>query len=355
MTHAPVVLYFGEADTPPPTVLESFVTEHGMVLVHLNETSAVLDRANRSFPACLVLDASGSVETALELCRRIKADPFTSIIPVATFVPSVPAGLSSRGLEAGADEVLREGLTERELELRLDLLLRRAARDVSVHPTTRLPGTVQIERDLAGRIASGAPFAVCYADLDHFKEFNDRYSYAQGDRIILLTARILRDVVRALAPDGFVGHIGGDDFIFSVGMEHVDEVCSEILALFDEIIPYQYSEADRTAGYFLGQDRRGTLHRVPLMTLSIGVITNRLGQFDHPAQLGERAAEMKAFAKTLPGSVYVVDRRAPASRGLASDESPPPAPGPDRPVDSPEPSGPGSTQTVEPNRERNPN
>ncbi|TVR58750.1 MAG: diguanylate cyclase [Gemmatimonadales bacterium] len=322
MKHAPTVLYFGGPHSVPPAVLQAFVENHDMVLVRQGDGSGVMDRANRSFPACLVLDATGAIEEALSLCRRIKADPFTSIIPVAIFVPSHPPGLSSRGLEAGADEVLREGLAERELELRLELLLRRAARDVSVHPTTRLPGTVQIERDLAGRIDSGSPFAVCYADLDHFKEFNDRYSYAQGDRVILLTARILRDVVRALAPDGFVGHIGGDDFIFSLAVDGLDEVCAEILFLFDEIIPYQYSEADRAAGYFLGQDRRGTVHRVPLMTLSIGVVTNRLGQFDHPAQLGERAAEMKAFAKTIPGSVYVVDRRSPSSGRLASDEGP---------------------------------
>ncbi|MEE2847146.1 MAG: diguanylate cyclase [Gemmatimonadota bacterium] len=41
---------------------------------------------------------------------------------------------------------------------------------------------------------------VCYADLDHFKEFNDRYGYACGDGVIRLLSRILRDTVRGLAP-----------------------------------------------------------------------------------------------------------------------------------------------------------
>ena len=60
-----------------------------------------------------------------------------------------------------------------------------------------------------------AVFAVCYADLDHFKEFNDRYSYYDGDRVIYILSRVLHDVVRGLlGSDGFVGHIGGDDFIF---------------------------------------------------------------------------------------------------------------------------------------------
>ena len=158
-------------------------------------------------------------------------------------------------------------------------------------------------------MSAGAPFAVCYADLDHFKEFNDRYGYNHGDSVIYLTSRILRDVVRSLAPSGFVGHIGGDDFIFNVPLDRLEACCDEVIQLFDELIPYQYTEEDRKAGYFLGKDRRGTVHRIPLMTLSIGVVTNLIQKFSHTAQVSELAAEMKLYAKTLPGSVYVVDRR----------------------------------------------
>jgi len=68
-------------------------------------------------------------------------------------------------------------------------------------------------------------------------------------------------------------------------------------------------EEDQKAGYFLGKDRRGSIHRIPLMTLSIGVVTNQFQEFTHTAQVSELAAEMKAYAKTLPGTVYVVDRR----------------------------------------------
>ena len=217
--------------------------------------------------------------------------------------------LPSAGLQAGADEVVSDLVSDKEKSLRLELVLRRAARDVNVHPTTRLPGTAQIERDLSERMASGGHFAVCYADLDHFKEFNDRYGYNWGDSVIYLTSRILRDMVRSLAPGGFVGHIGGDDFIFNVPLEYLETCCDEIIRLFDELIPYQYTEEDRKAGYFLGKDRRGTVHRIPLMTLSIGVVTNHTQEFTHTAQVSELAAEMKTYGKSLPGSVYVVDRR----------------------------------------------
>ena len=44
-------------------------------------------------------------------------------------------------------------------------------------------------------------------------------------------------------------------------------------------------------------------------TVSIGVGTNERRTFSHPAQVSELATEMKSYAKTLNGSVYVVDRR----------------------------------------------
>jgi diguanylate cyclase (GGDEF)-like protein len=289
--------------------LKEFAAAQGLELLALGTPEELFQRANRGFPACMVLDARRDPTSSLDICLRIKNDPFTAIIPVALLVEGTAHDLPTRGLEVGADEVLHEGASDREKYLRLDLLLRRASRDVSVHPTTRLPGTNQIERDIARRMADGGPFAMCYADLDHFKEFNDRYGYNRGDRVILLVSMILRDVVRALAPGGFVGHIGGDDFIFSVPLEHMERTCDEILDLFDELVPFQYHEEDRKTGYYLGKDRRGNLHRIPLMTLSIGVVTNQFQEFAHSAQVSERCAEMKTYAKTLPGSVYVVDRR----------------------------------------------
>lgn len=45
------------------------------------------------------------------------------------------------------------------------------------------------------------------------------------------------------------------------------------------------------------------------MSISIGCITNVQREFTHPARVSELANEMKSYAKTFPGSLYVVDRR----------------------------------------------
>ena len=172
----------------------------------------------------------------MAIARAIKGEPFTAVVPVIFYLDAQDGVSAEDALEAGADEVLTHTLSERERDLRFALSLRRAERDVSVHPTTFLPGTIQIERDFAERLRSGGPFAVCYADLDHFKEFNDRYGYHHGDRVILILSRILRDVVRAHTPEGFVGHIGGDDFIFNVPLTHMPRCCEDAIEVFDELI-----------------------------------------------------------------------------------------------------------------------
>jgi len=309
MTSERTVLYFGPGRPGPSQLIARFGEEHGLIVTPVPDPDDVRALLNRSFPRCVVVSAAPDSDSVLELVRSLKQDAFTGIVPLVALVPTDAAELAAECLAAGADEVIHEDLPEREKRLRLDQVLNRADRDVSVHPTTRLPGTNHIARDMADRLSAGERFAVCYADLDHFKEFNDRYGYASGDKVIRLLSRILRDMVRGLAPGGFVGHIGGDDFIFDVSLEDLEDTCDEIIRLFDELIPYQYTEEDRRAGYFLGKDRRGEIHRIPLMTLSIGVVTNQFQVFAHPGQISELAGEMKTYAKTLPGSVYVVDRR----------------------------------------------
>jgi GGDEF domain-containing protein len=311
------ILHFSSEGRAPPELLRTFAERTGARVLAITDSEEVLSRVNRSSPLAVVLDGGDGEPGALQLCRTLKADTFTAVIPLIVHTSGQAPDDAALALEAGADEVITALTPEREAELRLHLAIWRADRDLSVNPTTRLPGTVQIDRDFAKRLQEGAPFAVCYADLDHFKEFNDRYGYNEGDRVIRMLARILRDVVKGYCPrDGFIGHIGGDDFIFNVPLERMRVCCEEIIALFDEFVPFQYTEEDRRAGYFLGRDRRGNILWVPLMTLSIGVVTNEQRAFTHTARVSELATEMKTFAKKLPGSVYAVDRRTDAEPGF---------------------------------------
>jgi GGDEF domain-containing protein len=294
---------------PPPHTVVGWLEARGISAVPTSVADDLLAMALRGRPRLVLFDARQEPASGLAACRRLKADSYTGIVPAVVVAMDDEASLAA-AFDAGADEVLREGAPAAEVERRLDLLLRRSDRDVHVHPSTRLPGTTEIEVEIDRRLRTEEVFAVCYADLDHFKEYNDRYSYYDGDRVIRVLSHILHDVVKGMCgEDGFVGHIGGDDFIFIISADAVTPVCSEIVSVFDLLVPYQYSEQDRRAGYFFGKDRRGQLHRVPLMTLSIGVVTNERRHFLTASHVSELATEMKGYAKSLHGSVFTVDRR----------------------------------------------
>ncbi len=281
--------------------------------------------ALRSRPRLVVFEAGREALDSLAACSRLKRDSYTGVVP-ALALSRNGAPAVREAFDAGADEVISEGLNEDECLRRVESLLVRSDRDLGVHPSTRLPGAGAIEAEISHRLESPALFAVCYADLDHFKEYNDRYSYNEGDRVIRILAMLLHDVVKGTCGErGFVGHIGGDDFIFIIPYDEIAEICSEVTTTFDLLVPFQYSEHDRRAGYFFGKDRRGVLDRVPLMTLSIGVVTNAQRTFKEPREVSRLATEMKTYAKTLSGSVFSIDRR--------TDDRPPDSAAPKAPAE----------------------
>jgi diguanylate cyclase (GGDEF)-like protein len=151
---------------------------------------------------------------------------------------------------------------------------------------------------------------VLYLDLDNFKAFNDVYGFTHGDEAIQLVASSAVDVVRRRGTtQDFVGHIGGDDFIIVTLPPRAEEVAREIIDMFDRDIRKLYTSQDLRQGFIETRDRRGTLNRFPIMSLSIAIISNDQRPLENYAQIGEAAAELKRYAKSIGGSVYVKDKR----------------------------------------------
>jgi len=177
-------------------------------------------------------------------------------------------------------------------------------------PLTRLPGNIAIERALLERIRRSEKFALCYADLDDFKAYNDTYGYAKGSEIIKVTGELLHNVKRRhCGENDFVGHIGGDDFVLITAPENASMICEDIIQEFDRVIPYFYSEEDRRRGYIRTTDRYGVTRQFPIMTISIAVVSDVSRDILSPTEVAQVAAEIKEYVKTLPGSNYLIDRR----------------------------------------------
>ncbi|HTG01083.1 MAG TPA: diguanylate cyclase [Nitrospirota bacterium] len=177
-------------------------------------------------------------------------------------------------------------------------------------PLTRLPGGIAIENVLKKRIESRHAMALCVLDLDNFKAFNDRYGYAHGSEVIKETARIIEAAVKLQGTaDDFIGHVGGDDFVVITEPERMRTIAAEIIEKFDKQIPFFYDETDRSRGFILGKTRQGIQMQFPIMSISIAIVTNEKRTLTNPLEASEIAAELKDYAKTIAGSVFVVDKR----------------------------------------------
>lgn len=269
-----------------------------------------LEVITRAVPDLLLLDVMMPKIDGVELCRRLRADPRTAHVPVIMLTAkSLPVD-KVVGLTAGADDYIIKPFDTLELVARVQSTLRRNSEMRATSPLTNLPGNHRIEAEIAARMSAGVPFAVCYADLDNFKAFNDAYGFLRGDDVILLLATVANEAAgRAGPPAPFVGHVGGDDFVLVCRPDDVDLVCRELIDRFDAAVPRLHDLLDADRGYLEVTDRQGGTRRFPLVSVSVGVATTATRSFVDHREVVAVATEMKSVAKARPGSAVAVDRR----------------------------------------------
>ena len=67
-----------------------------------------------------------------------------------------------------------------------------------------------LERQRALFSRKGLPFAICYVDLDHFKQINDRHGHDWGDRVL---RRFSALALAGMRDGDFFGRLGGEEFL----------------------------------------------------------------------------------------------------------------------------------------------
>ena len=245
-----------------------------------------------------------------QVCSLVKKDLLLQHLPVIMVTGKSEVSDKISGINSGADDYVVKPFEPKELLARIRMVLRRTQRDLEANPLTRLPGNVAIINELSSRIESKKQYVVCYVDLDKFKAYNDKYGFECGDNVIRETARILLEAAKEFGnPEDFVGHIGGDDFVVVTTPDISDKICEKIIHDFDKLSPSFYSQEDRENGFVIGYDRQSKIHKILLLSVSIGVVSNELRDITHVAQIGEIGAELKKLAKGVEKSNYVKDKR----------------------------------------------
>jgi diguanylate cyclase (GGDEF)-like protein len=290
------------------SIIEKILEERYRVVVFRNMQSA-LDYIYNSTPNLMIVDVDLDDQPAVTVLNNLKEDPIFNQLPIlALLADDQPSPALWQNLPV--EDFLKRSDIKTEMSLRVELAIVRSERVVEINPLTRLPGNIAINKQIQARLDNGEQFSLAYADLDHFKPFNDYYGFSRGDEVLRMAGRLITNTVKGKQPkNSFVGHIGGDDFVFIMDPLLVEEAAGEIIDAFDRIVPTFYDAEDRETGLIKSHDRQGAVRTFSLITISIGITHNKYRSFSHYGELTEIASEMKSHAKRHKGSCLRVDRR----------------------------------------------
>ncbi len=218
-------------------------------------------------PDLIILDILMPDVDGYEVCKRLKKNKSTRNIPVI-FVTAVSEVMdSTRGFEVGAVDYIAKPfhppMVKARVALHLDLKRKRDLLEkyAFIDALTEIPNRRRfdevLEKECNRSLRSHQDLSLILADVDHFKDYNDRYGHAKGDEVLRLVAKTLEDCLRRAGD--FVGRYGGEEFGAVLPYTDADEarfVAENILAGIDGLnIPH---DASSVAGH---------------LTLSLGVAT----------------------------------------------------------------------------------
>ncbi|WP_197919061.1 diguanylate cyclase [Thiosulfatihalobacter marinus] len=173
---------------------------------------------------------SNAPEEALRFLAEIRARSATRKSAVLVVQDHADPATSIDALDLGANDVMPRGFDPEEAALRLAALIRRkrladrlrqnlhdglnaAVTDPLTGLHNRRFALPQLARIARQSGTMGTNFAVMVADLDHFKDVNDRYGHVAGDVVLAEIARRMR---ATLSDADLIARIGGEEFLIVV-------------------------------------------------------------------------------------------------------------------------------------------
>jgi diguanylate cyclase (GGDEF)-like protein len=306
------------------SLLTLVLTRAGYEVLAAGSGREALEIVESTVPDAFLLDIMMPEMDGYELCRRLKEQERLADIPVIFLTAMDSSDKIVKGLEAGAVDYVTKPFSHAEIlaRIRTHIRLHEALLEIErlrqlaldANPLTQLPGNNTINRTIQEAIDRRAELAVIYCDLDNFKAYNDRYGFSAGDGVLQFTAGVLRDTCRdTCEKDGFIGHIGGDDFVLLVPADRVTDIGEEIARRFDAGIAEFYEDEDRERRYIETTSRQGEVMKFPFMSISMAGVDLSASQFTDFREVSATCAELKKKAKQTAGSVIFLDRRSTGS------------------------------------------
>lgn len=269
-----------------------------------------LELALKNIPSLIIINEDTLQGDVIDICNKIHENDDNRITPVIVISSNIEHEHRVEILKASVEHFIKKPIDEEYLYYTVKNIISLLDINRTVSPLTGLPGNVQIQAEMKKRLMNKEKFVMLYLDLDNFKAYNDVYGFLKGDEIIKFTARtILKNVHDIDLEKGFVGHIGGDDFIAIISNDNYEKLCQNIIIDFDYNVLNYYTEEHIEKGYIEVENRKGIMEQFPLTSISIGVVEVDSYNFNNILEIGEVGAQVKHLSKSIPGSTYVINKR----------------------------------------------
>jgi diguanylate cyclase (GGDEF)-like protein len=255
--------------------------------------SVALEKTRSSLPHLIVLDIMLPDIDGFEVCRNLRTNIRTSHVPIIFLTQKDERSDRLAGLELGADDYITKPFDIEELKLRVQRAISRAEQQSLTDPRSGLPSGRLIEEQLR-RIIRQQNWALMDLRINYFESFKDVYGFVAGDDVLRFAAMLINEVLDELGTQNdFIGHAGGDNFIVITAEETASAIRQRMKGRFAEEVLSHYSFIDRDQGYIMAVGASGETEKVPLMSLSIGIVTPTEYQFADIREITELAAESR--------------------------------------------------------------
>ncbi len=282
----------------------------GHKVIASSDLSKALDAILNDPPELLIIQKDLPQGLDVDVVQALKNNLQLALLPILLVIEHRDLAYGLDWDRYPVDDLLFIQSPIEEVITRVDLALSRTMRVADNNPLTKLPGNSSILKTIQGLLDKGLERSIGYVDIDNFKPYNDRYGFARGDEVIRMVARVLVNVIQEIAgKEGFVGHVGGDDFVFAVPINTAKQVCEEVLKNFSILMPLFLDDEDIEKGCFISKDRQGNTRTFALTSLSIAVVPCIKGRFTHYGEVAQVAAQLKKVVKATPGNSFFIDRR----------------------------------------------
>jgi diguanylate cyclase (GGDEF)-like protein len=220
-------------------MLRSLLTPWGLSVMTLDQPQQFWETLEATEPDLLILDIEMPTISGIELCQVVRNDPRWSSLPIMILTAHTDAAMVNQVFAAGVDDFVSKPIVGPELVTRTINRLERTRflkQWAEVDPLTRVSNRHKSTQDLNQFLylakQHNQPVCIAVIDLDNFKQINDRYGHATGDRVLQDVGQLLH---RSFRNDDVIARWGGEEFVIGmygiqkrVGVKRLESLLQEL-------------------------------------------------------------------------------------------------------------------------------